>query len=159
MNGRLFCLALPLLVGSELAGQANSKKPQPTPVVSGRYYTGGSAKLTVTGAFQIDSDVPINVKASFGDGTMTWIQFGVSGAAEPNVLLTYGDQGVGIIVGLGKNTATAEPTNEDTTCTGETKVTPTSVTGQYNCPGVVSYNPGTGKMGKINITVEFTATS
>ena len=159
MIGRLLCLVLPLLVGSELAAQAGAKKPQPVPTVSGRYYTGGSAKLTVTGAFQIDTDVPINVKASFGDGVMTWIQFGVSGSAEPEVLVTYGDQGVGIIVGLGKNTATAEPTNEDTTCTGGTKVTATSVTGQYTCPGIVSYNPGTGKMGKVNITIQFTATS
>jgi hypothetical protein len=131
----------------------------PVPTVSGRYFTGGSATVTVTGSFQIDTDIPINAKASFGDGAMTWIQFGVSGGPDPEALITYGDQGIGVIVGLGKNTATAEPSAEETTCTGESKVTATSVTGLYTCPGIVSYNPGTGKMGKVNITVRFTATS
>jgi hypothetical protein len=160
MNGRLLCLLLPLLVGSELAAQdAKAHKPLPVPKLSARTFVSGSAKVTVTGSFQIDTDVAINAPASFGDGEMTWIQFGVSGAAEPNALITYGDQGIGIIVGLGKNTATAEPSGEDAACTGEVTVTATSVAGQYACTGVASYNPGTGKMGKVNITVRFTAKS
>jgi hypothetical protein len=157
MTGRLLFLLLPLLVGSELVAQ--TAKPLQVPKISGRTFGAGSAKVTVTGSFQIDADVAINAPASFGDGEMTWIQFGVSGAAEPNALITYGDQGIGIIVGLGKNTATAEPSSEDATCTGEVTVTASSVAGQYACTGVGSYNPATGKMGKVNITVRFTATS
>lgn len=160
MNGRMLYLLLPLLLGSQLAAQdPKAHKPLPVPKISGRYFVSGSAKVTVTGSFQIDTDVPINAKASFGDGEMTWIQFGVSGAPEPNALITYGDQGIGIIIGLGKNSATAEPSSEDAACTGEVKVTASSVAGQYSCTGVGSYNPGTGKMGKVNITVRFTATS
>jgi hypothetical protein len=160
MNGRLLYLLLPLLVGSELVAQVpKGNQPLPVPKCSGRYFVGGSAKVTVTGSFQIDADVAINAKASFGDGEMTWIQFGVSGAADPNALITYGEQGIGIIVGLGKHTATAEPSAENAACTGEVKVTASSVAGQYSCTGVASYNPATGKMGKVNITIRFTATS
>jgi hypothetical protein len=153
-------MLMPLLLGSELVAQAaKAHAPLRVPKISGRSFAGGSAKVTVTGSFQIDADVAINTKASFGDSEMTWIQFGASGAAEPNALITYGDQGIGIIVGQGKNTATAEPASEDAACTGEVKVTASSVAGEYSCTGVVSYNPGTGKMGKINLTIRFTATS
>lgn len=160
MNGRLLYLLLPLLAGSELVAQAGkAKAPLPVPKISGRSFVSGSAKVTVTGAFQIDADVAINAPASFGDGVMTWIQFGVSGAEEPNALITVGDQGIGIIVGLGKNTATAEPSAEDAACTGEVTVTDSQVAGHYTCTGVGSYNPATQKMGKINITIRFTARS
>ncbi len=67
-----------------MAGQADE-----IPTISGRYFTSGSAMVKVSGSVQIDQEVPINVKASFGDGEMTWIQFGVSGGAEPDALVTY----------------------------------------------------------------------
>ena len=158
MIGRLFFLLLPLLAESELVAQA-AKGPLPVPEISGRSFVSGSARVKVTGSFQIDTDVAINEKASFGDGEMTWIQFGVSGAVEANALITYGDQGIGIIIGLGKYTATAEPSAENAACTGEVKVTADSVAGQYSCTGVGSYNPATGKMGKVDITIRFTARS
>jgi hypothetical protein len=160
MNCRLLYLLVPLLAGSELVAQAaQANAPLQVPKISGRSFAGGSAKVTVTGSFQIDADVAINATASFGDGEMTWIQFGVSGAEEPNALITYGDQGIGIIIGLGKNTATAEPSAEDAACTGEVNVTAGSVAGQYTCTGVGSYNPTTKKLGKVNITIRFTGTS
>lgn len=160
MNGRLLYLLLPLLAGSELVAQAaKANGPLQVPKISGRAFVVGSARVTVTGSFQIDADVAINAKASFGDGEMTWIQFGVSGAAEPNALITYGDQGIGIIIGLGKNTATAEPLAEDAACSGAVDVKASSISGQYTCRGVGSYNPATGKMGKVNISIRFTATS
>ena len=160
MNCRLLSLLLPLLLGPELVAQAGKTNgPLQVPKISGRSFVGGSAKVTVTGSFQIDADVAINAKASFGDGESTWIQFGASGAAEPNALITYGDQGIGILVGVGKNSATAEPSAENSGCTGEVNVTASLVAGQYTCRGVTSYNPTTGKMGKVNITVRFTATS
>ena len=160
MNSRLLYLLLHMLVGPELVAQATkATRPLQVPKISGRSFVSGSAKVTVTGSFQIDADIAINALASFGDGEMTWIQFGVSGAAEPNALITYGDQGIGIIVGLGKNGATAEPSAEDAACTGEVNVTASLVEGQYACTGVGSYNPTTGKMGKVNITIRFTARS
>ena len=55
------------------------------------------------GTFTMDAEIPINAQASYSDGTMTWFQFGASGAAEPNSLITYGDnQEIGIQAGQGK---------------------------------------------------------
>ncbi len=159
MNTRLLCLLLPLLVGSKLAAQAGAEKPLQVPKISKRSFVEGSAKVTVTGSFGIDADIPINATGSFGDGEMTYIQFGASGGPEPEALITYGDQGIGIIVGLGKNSATAEPLAETAVCSGDVKVTASSVAGHYTCTGVASYNPGTGKMGKVNIAIRFTARS
>ena len=129
------------------------------PVISARSFTGGSAVTSVTGAVQFEQDVPINSQASFGDGTSTWLQFGVSGAETPNVLITYGETGeTGIIVGKGKFSATAGVNPGETPeCTGKTDVTPAQVSGEYHCPGVVSYNVKTGKMDKVDIAVRFTA--
>src|SRR5690348_16502606 len=53
------------------------------PTISGRQFTGGSAKVTVTGSTTITKEIPINTVASFSDGESTWLQFGASGAAEP----------------------------------------------------------------------------
>ena len=123
------------------------------PTISSRQFVGGSGKLTVTGSFQIDEDVAINTKASYSDGESTWLQFGDSGAQTPNALITYAETGVGIIIGKGKFTATGE----FPACSGKVVVTSALVSGQYTGTGVTSYNPGTGKMGNIDITIRFTA--
>jgi hypothetical protein len=135
---------------SPLAGQAG--KP---PTISSRMFTGGSARVTVKGSFQVDQDVAINTQASYGDGEFTWLQFGASGSAAPNALITYGDQGVGVNAAVGKRTAIAEGVN----CSGKVDVTPKSVTGQYTCRGVTSFDAATGQMGKVDIEIRFTATS
>ena len=123
--------------------------------ISARQYAGGSVKLIVTGSFQINEDVPINAPASISDGEMTWLQFGASGAATPNVLITYNESGYGIGPGLGRKTAIAEPEH----CTGSARVTADSVAGEYTCKGVTSYDAGTGNMGRVDIQVRFTAIS
>jgi hypothetical protein len=46
---------------------------------------------------------------------------------------------------------------EKTECTGKSDVTPTLVSGRYVCTGLTSYDPATGKMGKVNVEVVFTA--
>jgi hypothetical protein len=123
-------------------------------------FKSGSVTVTVTGSAKIDQEVPINTQASFGDGEMTWLQFGASGSAEPNVLITYGQGGeTGVGVGRGKFIAIGEiMPGEKSQCSGDVKVTAVSVSGQYTCTGVVSHDPGAG-MGKVNITVRFTADS
>ena len=68
-------------------GDAQSKPP----VISARQFTSGSAKVVVSGSFSIDTDIAINVKASIGDGEMTWLQFGISGSVEPEALITFGE--------------------------------------------------------------------
>lgn len=131
------------------------------PPISQRQFTGGSARLTVKGSAQIDQDVPINTKASYGDGESTWLQFGASGDAAPNVLVTYGETGeIGITIGKGRFSATGSITPGDTPqCTGKSDVTSTSVSGQYTCSGITSYDAGSGKMGEVDIEIRFTAKS
>jgi hypothetical protein len=147
-------LALAILA-SPAGGQTGG-----VPTISSRQFVGGSAKVTVSGSFRIDQEVAINAQASFGDGEMTWIQFGASGAEAPNALITYQPGEVGIIIGKGKLTATAGiATGEDSQCSGKTEVTGTSVSGHYTCVGVVSYDPATSKMGKVDIEIRFTAKS
>lgn len=125
------------------------------PIVSARTYVGGSATTRVTGSFEIDEDIPINKPASYSDGSMTWLQYGVSGAETPNFLLTISPDEVGMIVGRGKPTATAGAT----ACKGSMNVAANSITGDYSCPGITSYDPRDGKMGQVNIDVRFAATS
>ena len=152
-------LLIPLLVGSEVAAQAGARGSLPVPKISRRAFVGGSARVTVTGSFQIDTELAINAKGSFGDGEMTSLGFGLKEGEQPEAVITYGDQGIGLLVSQGKNSATAEPSAENADCSGEVKVTASSVAGQYICTGVGSYNPATGKMGQVNISIRFTATS
>ena len=78
------------------------------PPISAREFKGGSVKVKVTGSLSIDEEVQLNAKASIGSGDMTWLQYGASGAAEPNALITFTDLGeTGINVGRGTVTATA----------------------------------------------------
>ena len=135
---------------------------QDFPKISQRTYVDGSAKLVVTGAFAINEDVAINKPASISDGESTWLQFGASGSAQPNVLITYSEtHEIGIIIGKGKLTATTgiTPGAEHSECTGKAEVTPKLVSAKYTCRGVTSYNPATGKMSMVDIEVTFTAKS
>ncbi len=125
------------------------------PKIGARGYVGGSAKVTVTGSFQVSADIPINQQASMSDGEMTWLQFGVSGAAEPNMLLTVSSYEVGFGVARGKAIATAGA--ED--CKGDMVVAERQINGKYSCKGVTSYDPSTGQMGTVDIEIQFTALS
>jgi len=152
--------AFAALVG--LAFLAAPLSAQAFPKISGRSYVDGTAKVTVTGTFSINADIPINKQASFGDGEMTWIQFGVSGADEPNALITYNtaSKEVGFIFGRGKKTTTAGiMEGEPSPCSGKTDVAAKLVSGHYVCKGVTSYDPATGRMGKVDIEITFTAKS
>ena len=145
-------LALPpSAVGQKTAG---------FPTISQRSYTGGSAKVKVTGTFAMDVEIPINAQASYSDGTATWLQFGASGAAEPNALITYGEtREVGIQAGKGKVSAQGGiMPGEPSECSGTVEVTKTEIVGDYRCTGLTSYEPGKG-MGKVDMTVTFRAKS
>ena len=143
-----------------LAG-ATSLRAQDFPKISQRQFVAGSALVKVTGAFNISEDVPINTKASFGDGESTWLQFGASGSANPNALITYGEtKEIGITIGKGKLVATGGiMPGEKSECSGKAEVTAKLVSGKYTCHGVTSYDPATGKMSKVDIEVTFTAKS
>lgn len=150
-------LVTAVLLMAPMPSAAAQGKP---PVISARTFTSGTAKVTVTGTFSMNADIAINVPASIADGEMTWLQFGVSGGAEPESLITFntasGETGIGI--GRGKFTATGGiMPGEKSECTGKSVVTATLVSGAYKCVGLTSYNPSTGKMGKVDVEVVFTA--
>ena len=146
-----------LLAALATPGSGQTKPP----TISARQFVGGSAKVTVTGSFSFDQDVAIDMKASVGDGEMTWLQFGASGGEAPNVAITYGETGeTGIVVGRGKALATGSIiVGEKSECSGKVEVTPALISGRYTCVGVTSHDPATGKMGKVNLEVSFTAKS
>jgi hypothetical protein len=125
------------------------------PVISERYYVGGSAKVTVTGSFQIDEAIPINTKASYSAGDMTWLQYGDSGSELPNALVTISTYEIGINAARGKPTAVIGAEN----CTGSMDVAASLITGEYKCPNVTSYDPRSGQMGTVDIEIDFTAAS
>ena len=146
------CLPVTLCVSSA-TGQTS-----PIPSISNRQFTGGSAKVKVTGSEQIDADVPINTQASISDDGHVWIQYGASGAPTPNLLIPVHDGELGFGVGKGKFSVTAGiQEGGEAQCTGKTDVTPTLVSGHYTCPGIVSYDAATKAMGKVDIEITFTA--
>ncbi len=147
---------VPLLAITAAAAGAQSSYP----AISARQYVSGSAKVTVTGSFSYTAEIPINTQASMSDGEMTWLQFGAAGSASPNALLTFGNNEVGVSASRGKAIATASYiARVKSDCSGKAQVTATMVSGQYTCRGVTSYDPATGKMGMVNIDVQFSAGS
>lgn len=48
---------------------------------------------------------------------------------------------------------------EKSQCSGKAQVTGKEVTGEYTCTGLTSYEPGAGGMGKVDLTVRFSARS
>jgi hypothetical protein len=130
------------------------------PTISGRQFTGGSIKVTVTGSTTITKEIPINTQASFGDGESTWLQYGASGAPEPNALITYSQtKEVGITIGQGKFIVTGGILNgEKPDCSGKVSVTATLVSGSYACTGLTS-KQASGGMGTVDVKVTFTAQS
>lgn len=157
---RLTIAAALAMVICTLPVRAQSSKST-YPPISKREFTGGSVTLKVTGAFSIDGEVDLNTKASISGGDMTWLQFGASGADEPNVLITFTDIGeTGINVARGKLTSTVGiMPGEKSECSGKVDVTAKEISGHYTCKGATSYDPRTFKMGKIDIEVRFTAKS
>lgn len=128
------------------------------PTISARQFKGGNAKVTVKGSFQVDQVVEINTVASVSDGETTWLQFGASGSAQPNALITYGQDigdGVGITMGRGKLIVTGG----SELCDGTVTVTATLMSGHYTCKGLTSYDAGTFTMGKVDLEIVFTAQS
>lgn len=155
----LFSLAATGLAGALRVPSAEGQA-SPIPSISTRQFTGGSAKVKVTGSSQIDAEVPINTQASISDEGHVWIQYGASGAPTPNALITVHDGELGFGVGKGKLTVTAGiMEGGEAQCTGKTDVTPTLVLGHYTCPDIVSYDAATGTMGKVSIEISFTAKS
>jgi len=128
-------------------------------VISPRTYTSGSVQAKVTGFFTVDGTQQLNKPASITDEDQTWIQYGVSGAQELNVLFTNSTALAenGVTIGVGPYTVTA--TSSSGECKTKFDVQAATITGHYSCAGSTGYNNKTGQMGKIDIEVDFTAES
>ncbi|MEO6058039.1 MAG: hypothetical protein ABIQ49_14520 [Gemmatimonadales bacterium] len=130
------------------------------PTISERQFTGGSAIVTVTGSTKMSQTIPLNTKASYGDGEVTWLQFGESGSDEGDALITYGEgKEIGMSVGKGKFIATGGiAPGEKSLCSGKVKATGVLVAGEYTCTGVTS-KMHDGTLGKVDYQIKFTAKS
>lgn len=128
-------------------------------VISPRTYTTGTVKAKVTGFFGVDGSQDLNKPASITDEDQTWIQYGVSGAQELNVLFTNSQSMVenGVTIGLGPYSVTATSTSGE--CRTRFDVKPATISGHYSCTGSTGYNNKTGQMGKVDIEVDFAASS
>jgi len=127
--------------------------------ISNRTYVAGSVRAKVTGFFSADGTQQLNLPASITDDGSTWLQYGVSGAQELNVLFTN-TEGLaehGVNVSIGPYTVTATSTSGE--CQPKIDVAPAKVTGHYSCKGSTGYNNKTGQMGKVDIEVDFDASS
>lgn len=125
------------------------------PVVSPRTYKVGHIQVNVSGFFSINASPALDTKASISDGEYTWIQYGASGEAAPNVTVTIGQGDMGISVAVGRYGATGTTIE----CEITTEVTPTKVSGHYSCPKVTGYNQADRSMGEVKIEVDYEATS
>jgi hypothetical protein len=128
-----------------------------TLIISPRTYTSGTVKAKVTGFFQVDGTQTLNKPASITDEDQTWIQYGVSGAQELNVLFTNSTAMAenGVTIGVGPYSVTVTSTSGE--CRTKFDVTPALVSGHYSCSGSTGYNNKTGKMGKVDVEVDFSA--
>ena len=127
--------------------------------ISNRTYVAGTVKATVTGFFSADGTQQLNLPASITDDGSTWLQYGVSGSPELNVLFTNTEAMAehGVNVSIGPYTVTAVSSSGE--CQPRIDVTPLKVTGHYSCKGSTGYNNKTGQMGKVDIEVDFEASS
>jgi hypothetical protein len=127
--------------------------------ISNRTYVAGTVKATVTGFFSADGTQVLNLPASITDDGSTWLQYGVSGSPELNVLFTNTEAMAenGMNVSIGPYTVTGVSSSGE--CKPRIEVTPLKVAGHYSCKGSTGYNNKTGQMGKVDIEVDFEATS
>ena len=128
-------------------------------IISPRTYTAGTVTAKVTGFFEVDGRQTLNEPATSTDEDQTWLQYGVSGSQELDVLFTNSQSMAehGVTVGMGPWSVTTTSTSGE--CKTEVDVTPTLVTGRYSCPGSTGYNNQTRQMGKVDVEVEFSAGS
>jgi hypothetical protein len=151
------------LAGDEPAAMLQSEVPgwgsAERLLISPRTYTGGTVTAKVTGFFDVDGGQTLNVPASLTDEDQTWLQYGVSGSAELDVLFTNSQSMAehGVTVGLGPYSVTTTSTSGE--CKTEVDVTPVLITGRFSCSGSMGYNNQTREMGEVDVEIEFSADS
>ncbi len=150
--------------GGESAGPGSDDQPPPVQQaevlkISSRTYVGGNTKTKVSGFFKVDGSQELNKPASITDDGHTWLQYGVSGAQDLNVLFTNDEElpENGVTLAVGPYTVTATSTSGE--CRTTFDITPATGIGHFSCTGSTGYNKDNGQMGKVDIEVEFNATS
>src|SRR5262245_4195902 len=103
--------------------------------ISNRTYVAGSVKAKVSGFFEADGTQQLNLPASITDDGSTWLQYGVSGSRELNVLFTNTEDLAehGVNVSIGPYTVTATSTSGE--CQPKIEVTAAKIAGHYACQG------------------------
>ena len=126
-------------------------------VISNRTYTAGTAQVKLSGFVESNGSQTLNLPASISDAGHTWLQYGVSGSQELDVLFTNDEELVesGVTIGVGPRTVTVVSGD----CQTKFDVTPTTVTGHFSCPKSTGYDPKSGQMGDVSVEVDFNATS
>ena len=127
--------------------------------ISDRSYSGGSTHTKVSGFFEVDGNQDLNKPASVTNGGQTWLQYGDSGAQELSVTFTNSEDMAesGVTIGVGPYTAVGTSTSGE--CQPKIDVTAANVSGHFSCHGVTAYNKDNSQMGKVNIEVDFNASS
>ena len=161
LSSILFATAVLTLTGcgSESADSASTDANDPPPEMQGAEAPGGGEALKISGFFQVDGSQQLNKPASITDDGHTWIQYGVSGAQELNLLFTNSEDLAenGLNIAAGPYTVTATSTSGE--CSPAIDVTAAKVSGHYSCKGSTGYDKSTGQMGKVDIEVDFEASS
>jgi hypothetical protein len=125
------------------------------PPVSDRTFSSGQAVVKVTGSFTVDATIPLNLPASVSIDGMLWLQYGTSGAAEPNSLVTRNEDGEsGAQAAVGGSTAIGT----ELECLIDVDVEPSMIQGSFDCRGVTALLAD-GNLGLVDILVEFVAAS
>ena len=147
----------PAASGSAPAAAPSQVVPGGTfPPISARTFTSGQAVVKVTGMFEVDAIVPLNLPASLSDGTMTWMQYGNSGAMEPNSLVTRSESESGVQVGAQGFTAIA--LDVDCRVDVEVDVDGLLIEGSFECQGITALSPD-GNLGLVDMVVAFVGAS
>ena len=127
--------------------------------ISDRTYAGGTTHTKVSGFFEINGRQDLNKPASVTTGGQTWLQYGDSGAQELNVTFTNSEEMAesGVTIGVGPYTAVGVSTSGE--CKPKFEVMAANVSGHFSCHGVTGYNQSNGQMGKVDIEIDFNASS
>jgi hypothetical protein len=128
------------------------------PVISARDYVGGSAPLTVSGSFGINSTIGLDPQSSFSDGVETTLSYGFNDESG-GVLLAFshaeGSEGLGLNVNFGSWMATYMGEG----CAWDVNVTEQTLAGHVSCSDLPAMNAADGTTGTVDVELDFTADS
>lgn len=147
-------------LGSLPLGSAAPATPRPVgglvAPISERYFSDGTISVQVVGLFEVATDIELYAPASYGDGQMTWIQFGEGFTDTHTATVTVDPSGeAAVTVSSGNFNATGDVE----TCAVDIDVSDALVAGTLSCHDVIGFDSPTGAVGPVQIEVTFSAAS